>query len=38
MTPALLLRLTVDPALAWLAGMGIKSDDRARVMLLAIAG
>lgn len=38
MTPALLLRLTVDPTLAWLATMGIKSDDRARVMLLAIAG
>jgi hypothetical protein len=38
MTPGLLLRLTVAPALAWMAGMGIKSDDRARVMLLAIAG
>ncbi|WP_338661797.1 hypothetical protein VQH23_16370 [Pararoseomonas sp. SCSIO 73927] len=38
MTPALCLRLTVDPVLAWLAGLGVKSDDRARVMLLAIGG
>jgi hypothetical protein len=38
MTPDLLLRLTVDPTLAWMTGMGIKSDDRARVMLLAIGG
>lgn len=33
-----LLRAVVDPTLAWLAGMGVPSDDRARVMLLAIAG
>ncbi|MFH5926146.1 hypothetical protein [Roseomonas xinghualingensis] len=38
MTPALVLRLTVDPVLAWMAGMGVRSDDRARVLLLAIAG
>jgi hypothetical protein len=38
MTPALLLTLTVDPALSWMQGFGIRSDDRARVMLLAIAG
>jgi hypothetical protein len=38
MTPALLLRLVVDPTLAYLAGAGVKSDDRARVMLLSIAG
>ncbi|MCR0981778.1 hypothetical protein [Roseomonas populi] len=38
MTPALCIRLTVDPVLAYLAGLGVKSDDRARVMLLAIGG
>ncbi|WP_424137330.1 hypothetical protein [Roseomonas chloroacetimidivorans] len=37
MTPALLLRLTVNPTLSWLEEMGVRSDDRARVMLLAIA-
>jgi hypothetical protein len=38
MTPSLLLTLTVNPALAWMQAFGIKSDDRARIMLLAIAG
>jgi hypothetical protein len=38
MTPALLLRLTVNPTLSWLEELGVRSDDRARVMLLAIAG
>jgi hypothetical protein len=34
MTSALLLTLTVDPTLAWMQAFGIRSDDRARVMLL----
>jgi hypothetical protein len=38
MNPALHLRLALDPALAWLEGMGVRSDDRARVQLLAIGG
>lgn len=38
MNAALALRLIVDPTLAWLATLGVRSDDRARVMLLAIAG
>lgn len=33
-----LLRGVVDPTLAWLADMSVPSDDRARVILLAIAG
>jgi hypothetical protein len=32
------LRLIVAPTLAWLATLGIRSDARAEVMLLAIAG
>jgi hypothetical protein len=35
---ALCLQLTVDPVLYWMKGLGVSSDDRARVMLLAIAG
>lgn len=38
MTPRLLLGLVVEPCLGWLDQMGIASDERARVMLLAIAG
>lgn len=33
-----LLRGVIDPTLAWLADLGVPSDDRARVILLAIAG
>ena len=36
MTPSLALSLTVNPTLAYLATLGIPSDDRARQMLLAI--
>lgn len=38
MNATLCLHLTVDPVLYWMKGMGVSSDDRARVMLLAIAG
>jgi hypothetical protein len=38
MRRAALLRGVVNPTLAWLSGIGIHGDDRARVMLLAIAG
>jgi hypothetical protein len=38
MTSALLLTLAVDTTVAWMQAFGIRSDDRARVMLLAIAG
>lgn len=37
MSPALALRLIIDPTLALLAELGVKSDDRARIMLLTIA-
>lgn len=37
MNPALALRLIIDPTLALLAELGVKSDGRARIMLLAIA-
>lgn len=33
-----LLRVVIDPTLAWMATMGVPTGDRARVMLLAIAG
>lgn len=38
MTPDLLLRLVVAPTLSWLGDLGVKSDERAAVLLLAIAG
>lgn len=38
MTPADVLAKAIDPALAMLSPLGVKSDDRARVWLLAIAG
>lgn len=38
MSPELALNLIVDPTLRWLEGYGIKSDDRARVGVLSIAG
>ena len=38
MTPKSLLTDAVDPALALLAGQRVKSDARARVLVLAIAG
>jgi hypothetical protein len=38
MTPKDILTIAVDPALTLLATHGVKSDDRARVELMAIAG
>ncbi len=38
MTPKSLLLDAVDPAIALLTPLGVKSDDRARVLLMAIAG
>lgn len=38
MTPKALLLGAVDPALALLTPLGVKSDNRARVLMLAIAG
>jgi hypothetical protein len=38
MTPKDLLTTAVDPALALLAPLGVKSDARARVLVMAIAG
>lgn len=38
MDASLALRLIVAPTLEWLATLGIRSDRRAEVMLLAIAG
>jgi len=38
MTPKQLLLNAIDPALALLEPLGVKSDARARLMLMAIAG
>ncbi len=38
MTPKDILVQAVDPALAILAKLGVQSDDRARVLMMAIAG
>jgi len=38
MTPKDILINAVDPALAMLAKLGVQSDDRARVLMMAIAG
>lgn len=38
MTPRDLLHESVDPALEMLAALGVRSDNRARVLVMAIAG
>lgn len=38
MTPRTILTMSVEPALAFLETVGVKSDERARVLLMAIAG